>query len=141
MSGGPVHPVAKKSQFPGVGRREGTGADDENARLGAAGSARRFDAIEVEVVEVTKGKGFGALLDLHPVVNATAHKARTLEGFLARSAYDKKGVVALVQARTQVFAALLAEQAHAEVGVIEVAKPEFNEGFTAFQANLFGHHL
>ena len=139
-TGGAVHPVAQQAQFPRVGVGKRRRADDEDGRLVVARRTCGLHAIEVQVVQVAKRERVGALPDLHAVVQATAHKARALERLAPGGADDEDGVFVLLELLLQAGPAGSAEHVFANVGVAEVAEPQFNERLgTALLAELLGH--
>jgi hypothetical protein len=139
MPGGTVHAVTQEGQLPGVGRRERLGADHEDGRLGVARRTCSLQTVEVVGIQIAEGERIRALLDLHAVVDTAAHKARALEGLGPSRADDEERAFLRLEARAQVVEAVVAQQAATHIGVVEIAKPQFDERFgVALQPHLFG---
>ena len=133
--------VGQKAELPGIGRRKGRRAQDEDARFGEAWCSACGDAVEVAGIGVTEAEGVAVLVDQDAVVDAAAHEARALEGFLPVAADDEQRVLAFLQLTHQVLPAALAEDRRSDDGGVERAEPEFDGGGgTAGLADLLGLH-
>jgi len=92
-------------------------------------------------IEVAERERVRALLDLHAVVDATAHEARALERLVPGRANHEDGVLAVLHVFVQSRKPVVAQQAAADVGLVQVAEPQFDERFgRSWQADFLGAH-
>jgi hypothetical protein len=120
--------LPRKFSSPGVGRREGLGADDEDARFGVRRRTGGLQAVQVEIVQIAEGEQVVTLAHLDAVEQPAAHEARALERLGPRAADDEDRVLVRLQPRMQVVPGRGAEQRAAEIGLVQVAEPQFDEG-------------
>ncbi|MCY1219154.1 hypothetical protein D9M72_311170 [compost metagenome] len=130
-AGGTVDAVAEERQLPRIRRGKRRRPDHEDRRLRHRRRALRRNAVEIEVVQVAEGERIGALAHLHAVVDAAAHEARALERLRPLGADHEDGVLARLQLPAQPLPAGIAQHAAGDVGMVQVAKPQFDKGFAA----------
>jgi hypothetical protein len=100
----------------------------KDAGLVETGRTLRRYAIQIQVVQIAKGKCVSALFDLNTVVNTPPHKAGTLERLPPRVRTMKIAWSPGFKRSRRLLKAQFAKNTAAHIRMVQIAKPQFNEG-------------